>query len=156
MVLKLIEKEQPLDEVIFYNTGMEFQAIYDIRDKIKVLLKEKNIKFTELKPEYDFEYKMFEKPVEERSGGIHYGYSWCGGTCRWGTTDKELVCYRYLKNNYGTYGVDYVEYIGIAADEPDRIKHKVYPLEKWGMKEKDCLEYCYSKGFYWEEKKSCN
>ena len=34
MLLKLIEKKYPLDEVVFYDTGKEFQAIYDVRDKV--------------------------------------------------------------------------------------------------------------------------
>lgn len=34
MVLMLIERGLPLDEVVFYDTGMEFQAIYDLRDAI--------------------------------------------------------------------------------------------------------------------------
>ena len=33
MLLLLLEKGMPLDEVIFYNSEMEFQAIYDIRDR---------------------------------------------------------------------------------------------------------------------------
>lgn len=41
MLLKLIENNNPLDEVVFYNTGMEFQCIYKIRDKVKNILKEK-------------------------------------------------------------------------------------------------------------------
>ena len=35
MLLLLLEKEMPLDEVIFFNSGMEFQAIYDIRDQVR-------------------------------------------------------------------------------------------------------------------------
>ena len=35
MLLLLLEKEMPLDEVIFYNSGMEFQAIYDIGERIR-------------------------------------------------------------------------------------------------------------------------
>ena len=42
-----------------------------------------------------------------------------------------------------------VEYIGIAADEPKRVKHAYYPLVEWGMTEKDCLDYCYAHGFDW-------
>ena len=34
-------KKYPLDEVVFYDTGMEFKAIYDIRDSILLILKEK-------------------------------------------------------------------------------------------------------------------
>lgn len=49
MVLLLIEKGYPLDEVIFYDTEMEFQAIYNNRDKLSKILEEKKIKFTVLK-----------------------------------------------------------------------------------------------------------
>lgn len=35
MVLRLIEEKKPLDYVVFYDTGMEFQAIYNIRDRLQ-------------------------------------------------------------------------------------------------------------------------
>ena len=38
MLLKIIDEKLPLDEVLFYDTGMEFKAIYSIRDKILPLL----------------------------------------------------------------------------------------------------------------------
>lgn len=50
MVFMLIEKGYPLEEVVFYDTGMEFQAIYNLRDKIKPLLEQHGIKYVELKP----------------------------------------------------------------------------------------------------------
>ena len=151
MLLLLLSREERLDEVIFYDTGMEFQSIYDIRDKIVVLLKERNIKYTELKPKYSFEYIMFDKPVKHRDGTYSNGYSWCGGRCHWGTTEKNKTISKYLKENYGE---DYKEYIGIAYDEQNRIKnneHKLYPLIDLNMTEKDCLEFCYSQGYYWKE-----
>ena len=83
MLLMLIEKKWKLDEVVFYDTGMEFNAIYDIRDKVKTLLKEKNIKYTELKPAEPFLYKMLKKEVQKRDGTIQHGYGLCGGRCRW-------------------------------------------------------------------------
>lgn len=153
MLLMLIEKKYELDEVIFYDTGMEFQAIYDTRDKVKTLLKEKNIKYTELKPKELFLYKMLKKEVHKRDGTIQYGYGLCGGKCRWGTTEKNRTIEKYLN---GKYGEDYKEFIGIAADETKRIekernKHKLLPLVDWKMSERDCLEYCYNRGFYWQE-----
>ena len=30
-----------------------------------------------------------------------------------------------------------------------QLKDKCYPLVEWGMTEKDCLAYCYAKGFDW-------
>lgn len=41
MLLLLLEKEMPLDEVIFYNSGVEFQAIYDIRDRVRPILEQR-------------------------------------------------------------------------------------------------------------------
>lgn len=151
MLLLILEKDKPLDEVIFYDTGMEFQAIYNIRDTVVRLLKEKDIKYTELKPKLPFQYVMFEKPVKHRNGTISKGYSWCGGRCRWGTTEKNTIIKKYLKENYND---DYKEYVGIAYDEPNRIKDdnkKIYLLYDLKYTEKDCLRYCYSKGYSWEE-----
>lgn len=38
MLLKLIEKNAPLDEVVFYDAGMEFKAIYEARDRVLPIL----------------------------------------------------------------------------------------------------------------------
>jgi 3'-phosphoadenosine 5'-phosphosulfate sulfotransferase (PAPS reductase)/FAD synthetase len=146
MLLLLIEKQYPLDEVVFYDTGKEFQAIYNLRDRIKPLLEGKGIKFTEVYPPKPFDFMMFEHKT--KSGKT--GYGWCGGCCRWGTSYKiaalDKIC--SIKND--------VQYIGIAADEPKRLIKKrtgnrVFPLAEWGTSERDCLEYCHSKGFDWNE-----
>lgn len=79
MLLMLIEKQYKLDEVIFYDTGMEFQAIYDTRDKVRELLKGKNIKYIELHPKIPFLHKMLDIEVHKRDGSIQYGYGVCGG-----------------------------------------------------------------------------
>ena len=127
---------------------MEFQAIYDTMNKVRPMLEERKIPLTVLHPKMSFEYKMFDKPVNGKNG-FHYGYSWCGGKCRWGTTDKLKIIADYTKN-------ECTEYIGIAADETKRLKKerkgiKIFPLADIGMTEKDCLQYCYDRGFYWEE-----
>ena len=147
MLLLIIEKNLPLNEVVFYDTGMEFQAIYEIRDKVVKLLQEKNIKYTELKPKNSFEWTMFERPVNGKNG-FHYGYSWCGGRCRWGTTEKLTSINRHCKNSK--------QYVGIAFDEPKRIERavesgKLLPLVDYKMTEQDCLDYCRERGFDWLE-----
>ena len=52
MLLLILEnlEQYPLNEVVFFDWGMEFQAIYRNRDKIIPILESKNIKFTELTP----------------------------------------------------------------------------------------------------------
>ena len=85
MLLYILDHPEtyPLSEVVFYNTGMEFEAIYKIRDKMLPILRERGIKYTELHPENPFIYDMLERPVESKQKGKHNGYGWCGGVCRW-------------------------------------------------------------------------
>lgn len=158
MILLLLEKNYPLDEVLFFNTGAEFQAIEKNKIKLEKILQDKNILFTELKPKQDFFYTMLEKPVTKRNGEKQNGYKWCGGLCRWGTTEKIIA----IENHYKKYDDDFIcEYVGIALDEQERIERerqktkgktiKLYPLAEWGMTEKDCLNYCYRNGWHWEE-----
>lgn len=149
MLLMLIERDEPLDEVIFYDTGMEFQAIYDIRDKIIPLLEQHGIKYTELYPKNPMIYDMFERPVKGRNGQIHYGYSWCGTNgCRWGTTMKLATMDRYCGDN--------IVYVGVAHDEWERLQkerkqNKRFPLAEWGVTEGEALLYCYQHGYTWTE-----
>lgn len=150
MILILIEKQYPLDEVVFYDTGMEFDAIYKIRDKVKPILQQHGIKYTELHPKNPFIYDMLERPVFSKQKGHHKGYGWCGGTCRWGTTYKTKAIDDYVSRQQVCR-----HYIGIALDEPERLQRlvspKCAPLAELGMVESACLDYCYSKGFRWQE-----
>lgn len=149
MLLRLITEEKPLDEVVFYDTGMEFDCIYKIRDFIiENYLKPLGIKYTELKPKTPFFDMMLNKEVKHRNGTTSKGYSWCGGACRWGTMYKTLAINSYLKGCK--------VYVGIAVDEPKRVeraklKGQLLPLVDWNMTEKDCLDYCYKNGFDWDE-----
>lgn len=158
MVLKLIEKDYPLDEVIFFDTGMEFQAIYNNVEKLSKILLDKKIKFSILKDKYSFEFNAFQREVHKKDGTTKYGYDWCGGMMRWGTASKLSAINRHYKENYGDEVV--VEYVGIAVDERDRVEKyrlkrtksvKIYPLVEWGMTEQDCLNCCYSNGWNWQE-----
>ena len=151
MLFLILERGLPLDEVIFYDTGMEFKAIYDTRDKILPVLNDCGVKFTELHPPHPFLFDMLEKPVNSKQNGLHYGYSWCGGCARWGTANKTSALDRYAKS----LGNDILQYIGIAADEQKRLQRlppkKVAPLARFGFSEADALAYCYERGFFWEE-----
>lgn len=151
MLLLLIEKKYPLDEVVFYDTGMEFNEIYRIRDYvIKHYLIPNNIKFTELHPSIPMMVKMINYPHWDRTKTrIKSGYGWCGGLCRWGTTEKVRTIDKYTK--------DSIVYVGIAYDEQKRLErlketpNKISILESMKLTEKDCLEICYQHGFHFDE-----
>lgn len=151
MLLMILKNDFPLDEVVFYDTGMEFQAIYDIRDRLLPILEERGIEYTELHPKRPFVFDMLEKPVNSKQNGLHYGYSWCGGCARWGTANKTAALDAHARKQ----GRNVIQYIGIAADEQKRLDrlpaNKKAPLADWGITEEVALQYCYSEGFFWEE-----
>lgn len=134
MLLMLIAKGYPLNEVVFYDTGMEFEAIYHTRDQMLPRLEQLGIKYTRLEPENPFLFDMLERPVCSKQKGTHQGYGWCGGLCRWGTTGKLKAIDRYAEAR------DAMVYVGIAADETPRLEkerkpYKLHPLAEWGMTE---------------------
>ena len=133
MLLEMIRRKERIDEVVFFDTGWEFPQMIDHVEKIKKLVEDNGITFTTLHPEKSFDYLMFDKPVKERKGGAHYGYSWCGlKGCRWGTTEKIKTIDSYFANE-----PDHIQCVGIAADEPERLEkerkgNKRFPLAEWG------------------------
>ena len=148
MLLLMLEHGWHIDEIIFCDTGMEFPQMYSHIDKVERYI---GRKVTRLKAEKTFEYYMFEheKTKGERQG--QKGYGWPTMWARWCTVAlKQDVVKRYLRQ----YS-DITEYHGIAADEAHRAEKNKgrnirYPLIEWNVTEKDCLNYCYSKGFNWD------
>ncbi|MGN1301799.1 MAG: phosphoadenosine phosphosulfate reductase family protein [Clostridia bacterium] len=153
MLLKMLEEDWTIDEILFCDTGKEFPQMYDHIRKVDKYIKQKyNKEIKILKAEKNFEYYMFDhiKTRGKRKGQAGYGWAikFGGKGVRWCTSYlKDNVMQKYLNQKYGKG--NYKEYIGIAYDEPKRIKQKEYPLIKWKMTEKDCLKYCYNKGFDW-------
>lgn len=154
MVLKLLALGYPLTHVIFYNTGMEFDAILNNWKKLVKILEEHGVITVHLQPETSFLMQMLINPVNKKDGSIGFGYDWCGGVCRWRTTDKVVAIKKFLDSLDG----DYIQYIGYAVDEPDRVNNKLsqignkrFPLVELNMTEADCLQYCYDNGFDWME-----
>lgn len=145
MLLKMIERRMPIDEIIYCDTGMEFPEMYEHINKVEKYI---NRPITRLKAKNDFEYLMFKHIKTKGKNKGKQGYSWPGTKIRWCTSKLKVdVINKYLSKYKNK---EIVEYIGIAADEISRKKDKKYPLIEFNMTEKDCLEYCYSKGFYWD------
>ena len=119
-------------------------------DHLKKLEQYIGREITHLKAEHSFEYYFSEYTPKRKNPELepYRGMSWAGPYNRWCTAMlKTRIIAKYLKELRKEYEV--IEYIGIAADEPKRIKEACYPLVEWGMTEKDCLEYCYARGFDW-------
>lgn len=133
MLLIMLEKNMPIDEIIYCDTGKEFPAMVDHIDKVESYI---GRSITRIKGVNTFDYNMFERPVKRRNKDQKLGYSWPGPLSRWCTSKmKTDVIGKYLSDMSKEFEV--VHYVGIAADEPERVKDKTYPLVDWGMRERE-------------------
>ena len=154
MLLKMLEMGMQVDAVLFCDTGLEFPQLYDHIRKVE---QNTGIKVTTVKSEHSFEYLMFDKPIKRKKKELRgkTGYSWAGPLMRWCTNLlKTVPREKYLRELRKKYTV--IEYIGIAADETERLTHKCntrpnvkLPLVEWGMTEADCLQFCKERGYDW-------
>lgn len=161
MVLHLIERGDPLDEVIFCDTTAEFPAMIRHVERVKREIENAGIKFTTLRNDHDFEYYLAEMNVTDRKPTAkHYGvpgYGWSSHKARWCTRHlKTDLVKKHLRDLQKLY--DLIQYVGIAADEDYRLQrahnqdasHR-HPLREWGWTEDQALQYCYDRGYDWEQ-----
>lgn len=148
MLLRMLEEDMPVDIILFCDTGMEFEGLYRHIDKLEQYI---GRPITRLKSSQSFEYLMLEHTPKRKNPELEgrIGFSWSGPRNRWCTAMlKTRIIDRYLRELSKEYTL--VQYIGIAADEPERIREFHYPLVEWGMTEADCLAYCKERGFDWD------
>lgn len=148
MLLRMLEEGMPVDIILFCDTGMEFEGLYRHIDKLGAYI---GRTITRLKSPYTFEYLMLEHTPKRKNPTLEgrKGFTWPGPRARWCTAMlKTRVIRAYLKDLSQDYEI--IEYVGIAADERQRVHDKQYPLVEWGMTEADCLAYCRERGFDWD------
>lgn len=147
MLLRLLEDGYPVDIVLFCDTGLEFPEMYKHIDKLEQYI---GMSIVRLTPPLSFEYYFYEHTPKRKNPNLmgHKGFSWSGPLSRWCTSRLKTDVIRRFKNSLEK-DYELIEYVGIAADEPHRIKDKRYPLVEWNMTEADCLEFCKSRGFDW-------
>lgn len=156
LVLRMIELGEHIDEVVCCDTFKEFPAMYRHIEKVRKVIEANGIKFTMLRAEKSFDYYMFEYQAEKGKHTGEKGLGWALPTLRWctGYLKRDIVgkYFRELRKKYNV-----IQCLGIAADEGYRLERKNnqqenhrHPLVEWGWAEKQCLEYCYSKGYDWE------
>lgn len=137
MLLRLLEENKPIDDIIFVDTGLEFPELYLHVEQVEKYIGRKITRLNPIKSYwqyiddfYNAGIKCFIPRVRAR---------WCNNRL------KILPIQEYLK--YHKFE-NIVMYIGIAADEQNRIKpDNIYPLVDYNMTESDCLDYCYERGF---------
>ncbi len=157
MLHAMLEHGEPVDHVIWFDTGWEFPQM---ADHVALVEKQTGIEITRLQPAQPFDYWMYERQIVARKGPMlgkvhRIGNGWPSPMRRWCTRLKVNAIDNQLKE----WGApDIVVCIGFAADEAerggrsldDRDYEKRFPLIEYGMTEADALEYCYNLGYDWD------
>ena len=150
MLLMMIEKGMHIDEIINVDTTKEFPEMYSHIDKVKRYIFPKEIKILQ----FDFEYYLAHHIKTKGKNKGKAGYGWPDHMSRWCTALKRSLTNKYLSQKKKE-GYKVIEYQGIAFDELKRTERNVdgrnivYPLVDWKITEAEALEYCYGKGFDW-------
>lgn len=155
MVDQLLRNGDPLDLVIFANTGYEFKEMYEYIDKVSEYWKSK----------YDVEIVMLNRGEEgkaiwkkwaegnftkgqyvgmPRGFPFSLGMSWCTRELKIRPMDK------FIAEKYGK-DAKIKRYVGIAADEPKRITDDpdlIYPIHAWGIIEKEVEDILIERGLH--------
>ena len=72
MLLMMLERNMPVDEIIFCDTGMEFPELYQHLEAVEAYI---GRKITRLKAPHSFEYYMADIPkTRQREGNRDTGY----------------------------------------------------------------------------------
>ena len=148
MLIELIKRDYQIDEIVFCDTGAEFEQLYEHIELVKQKL---GVPITTLQNKKgDFFYWAFEHiRTKGKNKGIRgYGLPRVNSNFRWCTERlKRDPARAYLNRKYGSG--NYIEYIGLAFNEQQRMRTDLYPLVYWGFDEKDTLNICYKAGFHW-------
>lgn len=149
MLLRMVELGVPFDEILFCDTTVEFPQMYEHIAKVEEYIGQP---ITRLTAEHSFEYYLLEYEYIRRSGKrkgeLAKGYPFPFVNSRWCTEKFKIeTIRRHCKAKAA--GRPILHFVGIAADEPKRVRDKAYPLVEWGWTEADCLAYCKKHGFNW-------
>ena len=156
MLLLMLERNMPVDLVIWADTTMEFPEMYEHISKLdEHLYRERGLHITALRHPRGFEWMMFDVSDGIGKKSLDYrleqnisltGRGWPNMRNRWCTGFlKAHLINKFSNTLKGEHKV--LHYIGIAADEAHRCKNGQYPLVEWGITEAQALEICYDRGF---------
>ncbi len=144
LVLRLLELGEPVDHIVFCDTTLEYDIMYDYIDKLDTFFQRKyNKKIVRLKPKNSFEHWIFGKTVKGDNKGIIRGVPLVAMPCYWRRESKEYPTTKWIKEQGIT---NFKFYIGYTSSEKFRARsiedhNSLAPLIDWGWNEEDVSNY---------------
>jgi len=152
LIDEMLRGRGPLDEIVFCDTGYEFPMMYTYIEKMKKYWEDKygaKITLLNWKQGKEIWHKFSEGPFSKgqhkgQKRGFPYsvGMSWCTREL------KVKPMQNYIKEKYSNKEI--VFYVGIAYNEPDRVKDtgETYPLVEWKITEDEIAKILAERGLH--------
>ncbi|MCH7761618.1 phosphoadenosine phosphosulfate reductase family protein [candidate division TA06 bacterium] len=162
MLLRMIELGDPIDKIIFFDTGKEFPELYDYVKRMSAYTKETiGVEVEWIQPHATKSGATFEDWFYgKRVGGFHDGKQrgWPMAKdpgCWWSRQSKMVPGNKICNGHY--------RYLGFAKNEEKRVKFyktpnprtgkskhddgHIYPMVDWDWNEEDAREYLIERGW---------
>lgn len=144
MTLKMLEDGHPVDYIIFNDTTLEHDYMYEYINKLDSFIKRKyGMSITILKPNKSFLSWTYGKTTKGENIGMIRGTPRVSLPCFWRKEAKEYPTTRWIKEMGFT---EYTKYIGYTITERNRAQNlQEYnsraPLIEWNWSENDVKKY---------------
>lgn len=143
----LLKNGYPVNYIVFNDTLIEHDEMYEYIEKLKIYFLERyNKNILVLKPNKkpdDIIFRIVKRKSSKWYGHVKGVFSPVMGFCEWRTESKILPLERFLKQKNIS---DFKIYLGFTTDEKNRANRddvtKIYPLiDYFKMSENDCKKY---------------
>ena len=140
MIDIILRRKMSLDYIIFMDTLMEFDDMYQYIDKISMYWRERyGVEVIKLQGKITYEKYINTVITKGKNAGIKKGFLNSADSFCEIRRDNKIAIFEKFAKNIG----EYKTYIGFTTDEKHRLKNngELYPLIEWGMSENDCRHY---------------
>jgi len=143
MTLRLLELGERVDYIIFADTGLEHDEMYEYIDKLDAFFQRKyNIKITRLHPKNDFKHWVYGNNTKGEHVGKTRGTPTVLDPCWWRRESKEYSFNRWIIKEKIT---EHFKYVGYVYGEFERFnnapEYVKAPLIEWRWREAEVQKY---------------
>ena len=161
MLMLMLERHEPIDEVVMFDWGLEFPEMYEHIARVESVT---GLTITRLRYKHTYEHMMFDHMKTRGPRAGECGYGWAHYRRRW--------CTRLKLDTLGKHEAGAMVSIGIAACEAlrrcrawtqyispmfgDQVRENTtrlalrrFPLVEWNVNESEVLAICKAYGFDW-------
>lgn len=156
MLMLMLERHEPIDEVVMFDWGLEFDEMYQHIAKVEQVT---GITITRLHYQHTYEHMMFDHLKTRGPRAGECGYGWAHYRRRWCTRLKLDTLSKHQKDAQVSIGIaaceairrcrKWTQYISPMWGDEGTDKTRRFPLVEWNVNESEVLAVCKAYGFDW-------